>query len=303
MKQIFLFILLTGYTKLFAQQSFDITNYKAPIGWKKQTSESFVQFSKEDATSGAYCMITLMKSIPGGPDSKENFDAAWSTIVKEMVTVSAAPEMQDVVKEEGWEAQSGYAPFEADGNKGVALLVTSTGFQKMVNIVVLTNSNVYEKDMTSFLESLSFKKQTPVADKPLTNPVKTVQASVPKKDGFAFNTTNFDDGWTSIQQEDWVEVTKGSSKVLIHYPRNETTFPSDPDPLIRTVWDILVANRYSSLRNFKTTYISTYNRPYLGMGNVISNQTGKEVFVVLYRQGETGWIEFIEPSKSSFIQQ
>ena len=52
-----------------------------------------------------------------------------------------------------------------------------------------------------------------------------------------------------------------------------------------------------------TTYISTYNRPYLGMGTATDNATGKDVFIVLYRQGETGWLEFISPDKNSFIQQ
>jgi hypothetical protein len=296
MKNIFLIVLtLTFLSSCAQQQSFDITLYAAPKGWQKQSSETAVQFSKEDAKTGTYCMITLMRSVPGSNDSKANFDAAWETVVKEMIAVSTPPEMQDVIRENGWEAQSGYAPFETDGNKGIALLVTSTGFEKMVNILVLTNTDVYEKEMTAFLESIDFKKQNPAANKPETRPEKPVQTtSLAKKDGFTFTTSNFDDGWTSTVQEDWVEVTKGNSKVLVHYPRNETTFPSDPDPLIRTVWDILVANRYSTLRNFKTTYISSYNRPYLGMGYATSNETGKEMYVVLYRQGETGWIEFIE---------
>lgn len=302
MKNIFIFslLLLVG-CKSPAQQSFDITNFKAPAGWKKQTSSTHVQFSKEDAR-GNYCMITLMKAIPGGPDSKANFDAAWETVVKEMVTVSTEPQMQDVVKEQGWEAQSGLAPFESDGNKGVALLVTSSGFGKMVNILVLTNTGDYEKDMTAFLESISFKKQPAVNNTGSKNEKPIVAGTIAKKDGFAFTTTNFDDGWTSTVQEDWVEVTKGDSKVLLHYPREGTIFPADPDPLVRTVWDILVANRYSNLRNFKTDYISSYERPTLGMGYVTSKATGKEVYVVLFRKGETGWIEFIEPDKNSFIR-
>jgi hypothetical protein len=68
---------------------------------------------------------------------------------------------------------------------------------------------------------------------------------------FAFNLTNFDDGWTSTVKEDWVEVTKGSIKVLLHYPKEGTIFPADPAPLTNAAWDIFGCTRYSDLKNYK----------------------------------------------------
>ena len=289
------------------QQAFDLATFTPPKGWKKQTTESAIQFTKEDATKGTYCLITLYKAIPGKPDSKENFDLAWETLVKEMVTVSSKPEMQPNATENGWEAQSGYAPFESDGSKGIALLVTSSGFEKMVNIIILTNTDAYQNEMSAFLESISLKKitgTTKQVNNPVTNPVKPTQTtSVSKKDGFAFTTSNFDDGWTSTVQEDWVEVTKGNIKVLLHYPKEGTIFPADPDPLVRAAWDILVAPRYSSLKNFKTTYITWSPQPIMGFGYATDNATKKEKYVVLFRQGSSGWLEFIAPDKNSFVQQ
>lgn len=158
-------------SKILAQtETFDLTTYSPPKGWKKEAAESGLQFKKEDAAKGTYCIITLYKAVPGTANSKENFDLAWASIVKEMVTVSAAPAMQPVASENGWETQSGYAPFESDGNKGIVILVTSSSFQKMVNLIILTNTDVYEKEMTGFLGSLSLRRleattiQTPVAD-------------------------------------------------------------------------------------------------------------------------------------------
>jgi hypothetical protein len=305
MKKIFsIAVMIVSFSAIAQQQSFDITTYSAPKGWTKQATESSIQFSKEDAAKGSYCIIMLLKSVPGTTDAKANFDAAWETVVKEAVTVSTPPEMQPPATENGWEAQSGYAPFEAEGNKGIALLVTSTGFEKMVNILILTNTDVYEKEMTAFLESISFKKQTPVAIKQPLKPTNNKQpVTIAKKDGFAFSLSNFDDGWKSTVQEDWVEVTKGNIKVLIHYPKEGTIFPADPEPLTNAAWNILVAPRYSTLRNYKTSYITTYNRPYLGMGYATEKVSGKEVFVLLFRQGSSGWLEFVAPDKNSFIQQ
>lgn len=119
---------------------------------------------------------------------------------------------------------------------------------------------------------------------------------------YAYTTTNFDDGWNSTVQADWVEVTKGNIKVLLHYPKEGTIIPADPEPHINNAWNILIAPRYSSLTNYKTAYITTYNRPYLGMGTV-TDPTGASHFLVLFRQGQTGWIECITPDKNTFIQQ
>jgi hypothetical protein len=118
-------LLFTGVTVWLSvvaqQQTFDLTTFTAPKGWKKQATETAIQFSKEDAIKGTYCLITLYKAVPGTANSKENFDLAWVSIVKEMVTVATEPEMQSPANDKGWELQSGYVPFESDGSKGVVL--------------------------------------------------------------------------------------------------------------------------------------------------------------------------------------
>ena len=126
--------------------------------WKQEKTEAAIQFSKEDAAKGTYCLITLYKAVPGTANSKENFDLAWASLVKEMVTVSTPPEMQPSATENGWETQTGLAPFESDGNKGVVLLVTASAVDKMANLIIVTNTDVYEKEIAAFLESVSLKK-------------------------------------------------------------------------------------------------------------------------------------------------
>jgi hypothetical protein len=39
------------------------------------------------------------------------------------------------------------------------------------------------------------------------------------------------------------------------------------------------------------------------MGYATENATGRNVFIVLFRQGQSGWLEFVAPDKNSFIQQ
>lgn len=166
-----LLCILVLCTDAFAQQSetFDIATFQPPQRWQRQAGADAVQFSIEDKAAGTFCLISLFRSVPGLGSSKENFDAAWPTIVKEAVNVSTAPQMQPANNKDGWEIVSGAAPFEKDGTRGAAVLVTASGFGKMVNVLVLTNTDAFEKDVSAFLESVSLKK--PAAENPPPTPV------------------------------------------------------------------------------------------------------------------------------------
>ncbi|HQU91540.1 MAG TPA: hypothetical protein PLK77_04545 [Pyrinomonadaceae bacterium] len=282
-----------------SSESFDILKFTVPKGWQKESGKDSFQLGKEDA-NGGICLLTIYKSILATDNPKENFSMAWESLVKQMVTVKSAPQKQPPSTENGWITESGFAQYESDGKKGLVLLVTASGGGKMINLVGLMNTAAYQQEITTFLGSIVLPKVEPVKVAPTSQAVRPQPA---RKSSFKFSTSNFDDGWTSTEQEDWVEVVKGNIKVLIHYPKAGTIFPADPEPLTNAAWNILVAPRYSNLKNYKTASITTYNRPYLGMGNAAEKATGKQVFVLLFRQGNTGWLEFVAPDKNSFIQQ
>ncbi|CAN5456163.1 hypothetical protein BH10ACI3_BH10ACI3_21850 [soil metagenome] len=288
-----------------SSETFDIATFRSPKGWQKQASQNSLQLSTEDKATGSYCLINLYKSIPGLDSSKENFDVAWQTIVKEAINVSAAPQMASPADEDGWEAVSGFAPFENDGTKGIAMLVTISGFGKMVNVLVLTNTQTYEPTISALLESISLKKPVAAVVVPPVKkvPAATLQSAQPPASaaGYGFTTTNFDDGWTSTVQEDWVEVTKRNIKVLLHYPKAGTIFPADPDPLTNAAWNILVAPRYSNLKNYVVRSVSDYERVYLAAGNLTDNRSGRDVYLTFIRSGSK-WIEIITPDKNTFVQ-
>ena len=144
----------------FAQvtETFDIATFQSPKGWNRQATQNAAQFSTEDKTQGTYCVITLFKALPSIGSTKENFDAAWQTVVKTVVNPTAAPQMFPSDNKDDWQVVGGFAPFEKDGEKGVAVLYTASGYGKMVNALILTNTQAYEAAITAFLESISFKK-------------------------------------------------------------------------------------------------------------------------------------------------
>ncbi|MGG9960543.1 hypothetical protein [Ferruginibacter sp. SUN106] len=320
MKKIcFLFFLLAGAAIAFAQkETLDLTTYTVLKGWKKQLQGNVVQFIKQDKATGAYCAITLYKSVEASADAKKNFDDAWETIIKSLVTVKDAPQMQEPAKENEWDVQSGSANFEAEGSKGVVVLATVTGYQHMINLVIITNTGAYEKEVSAFMESLSFKKpattiaktNTPVS-KPNTTANNTVAppvAAPAKKGSFTFTTTNFDDGWTSTVQEDWVQVLKGGIKILIHYPNAKAdAYNSVLKEQDYNAWNILVAPRYSNMSNFEWKTIQSWQSITFVQADATENATGKKVHIVLFKKhysnGSGAYLEFVTDTKADYEKE
>ena len=295
------------------KEIFDIATYTVPKGWKKQTLESTLQFTKEDTNQGIYCAITLFKSMPSIATAKENFDLTWTSVVKQMVSEAAEPELQPSQTENGWETQSGYASFENEGSKSVVYLITSSDKVNMMSMIILTNSEIYQTEVTNFIESIILKKSNIVSKKPVKSLVKSLEkttklVSTAKKDGFTFTSTNFDDGWNSTVQEDWIEVTKENLKVLIHYPNKPVDdYSSDLMNGLKYAWDMLVAPRYSSATNMEFKPLSSWQSIAFAEADMVEKSTGKSVYVVFFKKhfhnGVGKYIEFIYPDKYSFEKE
>ena len=286
-------------------ETFDIISFKTPKGWQKEAGKNAVQLGVDDSATGGLCLITMFKPLPGSSDSKVNFESAWESIVKETVKVSGEPQMQSPMSENGWTAESGLAQYESDGRKGVVLLVTISGQDKMVNILILTNTDKFQPEIGAFLESVDLPKIKAATE----SRIKPTEISQPaRKSNYQFSTTNFDDGWLGTEQEDWVSVTKGNTKVLIHYP-NQAADKHNFVLLdgLKTAWDVLVAPRYSSASNMQFRPLTGWQSIEFAEAEMVEKGTGKAVYVVLfkmnYSNGSGRYLEFIMPNKPSFEEE
>jgi hypothetical protein len=287
-------------------ETFDIISFKTPKGWQKEASQNAVQLGVDDSASGGTCLITMFKPLPGSNDSKVNFESAWESIVKETVSVSGKPQMQSPMSENGWTAESGLAQYEASGKKGLVLLVTLSGQSKMVNILILTNTDKFQQAIADFLESVDLPKVEAATVQSKIKPTEIAQSA--RKSNYQFSTSNFDDGWTSTEQEDWVSVTKGNTKVLIHYPNQAADkYNSVLLDGLKNAWDVLVAPRYSSASNMQFRPITGWQSIEFGEANMVEKATGNNVYVVLFKINYSGgngrYLEFITPNKTAFEQE
>jgi hypothetical protein len=304
MKKMFsVWLLCTGVSNVLAQtQTFDLVQYKAPASWTKTEKENVLIYSVVNNENRTWCQIGVVKSTASKGSIEADLESEWIELAVKQYNADSmqASETQEA---DGWKIKAASGKFMHNNEPSAVLLTTFSGYNRCVSILATTNSQAYLEAITNFVGNIDIKKPESIAasNNNIQQTNNTSQAG--QTGNFKFTTSNFDDGWTATEETDWVRVTKGSITVLLHYAKEGTTTSADPEPHVTNAWNILTAPRYSNLKNFKTAYITTYNRPYLGMGIATEKASGKNVFVVLFRQGSSGWLEFILPDKNSFIEQ
>ncbi len=138
--------------------------------------------------------------------------------------------------------------------------------------------------------------------------IKTVPAQQTSGNGFAFTTSNFNDGWVATVKADWVQVTKGTTIVLIHYPNKQAdTYNSVLMDGLKNAWNVLVAPRYSAGSNFEFKPLTNWEPIEFAEADMVEKSSGRQVHVVLFKKnyssGSGKYLEFITPGKAAFEQE
>ncbi len=135
--------------------------------------------------------------------------------------------------------------------------------------------------------------------------VTASNSTVSSATAFTFITTNWEDGWSSTVRQDWVEVTKGNMKILLHYPNkiadayNSVFKESD-----YAAWNTLVAPRYNNVQNFAWRTIQSWQSISFMEADAKENATDKTVHIVLFKKhysnGSGRYLEFVSTTKSDY---
>lgn len=157
----------------FAQkQAFDVLNYIQPKGWDKTETTNGIQLSTKNDGKGHYATAVLLRSLATTASANENFYTSWEKLVKGTVSVPGEPTMQAPATEKGWTIVSGQSSYTDGSNKGSVVLITATGNNKMANVVILSNTNKYQKPILDFIKSLDLN-ETATPQNNTTKPAET----------------------------------------------------------------------------------------------------------------------------------
>jgi hypothetical protein len=302
-------LLVTTMTTAFAQKkSYEFVNYTPPVGWKKELKErTYTSYTSVNKAKNTYCQFFVMLSTTGKGNIKEDFESEWQNLVVTQYGVKEATQVSEQSGGNGWQMKTAMGTFTFNNQTCAVIIVTMSGYSRVVSIISVTNSADYTNDIKNFFNSVEMQKPSTV--NPAIQPqVTQTNTSSPINTKFAFNKTNFDDGWVSTVQEDWVEVTKGEVQVLIHYPNKQAdTYNSVLLDGLKNAWNVLVASRYSSASNMEFKPIIGWQSIEFAEADMVMRGTGKQVHVVFfkmnYSNGSGKFLEFITANKAVFERE
>ncbi len=154
---LFLFVFFVSAIQA-QQQTFDLTTYSVPTGWKDVSTEYAAGYAITNNQKGTYCQIAIYKSTNSKGSLIEDFESEWQELIIKTYKPSTKPELIPSASENGWDAQRGVAPFDFNGGQSIAMLVTMSNQIRCMSIVILTNTEDYQSAIEKFLTSVNMKK-------------------------------------------------------------------------------------------------------------------------------------------------
>ncbi|MBC6490381.1 hypothetical protein ACFSQD_08670 [Flavihumibacter stibioxidans] len=262
--------------------SFDLVNYMIPGSWKRETGNGSVSHTIIDERNGDYAKIIVYKSIPGSGNLQADFEAEWSSLVSVPYKTNTPIETAENEMPDGWKVKSGTVAFTFNNRNSAAVLITGSHKAIKLSMVVLTNTTAYQQELDAFSQSIEFRK---VSDQTADDLVKIAPTPPAISSGFTFTTSNFDDGWTSTVQEDWVMVTKGKTNVYLLYalPYNADQFTGTGIMARDYYWDQYVSKYFTIIsRQYQDNgeFVSSFKPAYVE-GRAVNRQTGENCFIAM----------------------
>jgi hypothetical protein len=301
-------LLVISLSSAAQTQTYDLVTFTPPKGWSKSELQNILTYVTTNGAKRTWARVTLVKSTVSKGTPEADYESEWEELAVKPYQVDPKPLEEDTQTINGWKVRTGLCRFLNENDTVSMLVNTFSNGQRCLSILLQSNTTAYGPAIESFLNSLQLPPAAQASETaPQPVPAEPSTPSTPssgaKADGFQFNTTNFDDGWTSVVKEDWVEATKGSIKVLLHYPREEEKkyYPQYSEH-VSTFWNLLVAPRYSNLRNYQSpSHLLSWQPGLFAAGLLTDNATGKDVWVALFSKGKSGWVEVIAPDKKTFV--
>jgi len=161
MKQAFIILQLMFFiSTLQAQnQEYGAITYKIPTGYQAGKSNDVLTYSKQNKSNGSFCLFMIYQLANATGTTQQCFDYYWKKLVQEPNNITAEAAMQPEAELKGWHFLLGNATYPSNGITTLALQITFTGADKMQNVIILSNSDSYKKDIEDFIANADLTKE------------------------------------------------------------------------------------------------------------------------------------------------
>ncbi|MFM7320601.1 MAG: hypothetical protein ACKO5K_03625 [Armatimonadota bacterium] len=150
-----------------AADTFDIVSFTAPKGWKRSTVDQHLDFEVVDAKKGDYARASIFKAMPSLGGLDKDHDVNWKALAVEQLKATEAGTTTGKL-EKGWQLKAGTGTFDFAGRRNAVVLLTFHQRDVQTCIVVVTNSDRWQKDIDAFLESVDLELPAKAPQPPST---------------------------------------------------------------------------------------------------------------------------------------
>ncbi len=153
------FLLLTISNTCFSQtETFDIITYTPPKDWKKDAKQGVVNYTNVNATTGAFCVITIYASSVSTGDAEKDFKNEWTELVATPYKAEANPKTETETTADGWKTVGGASLVKMDGADVYIILSVYSGFGKTVSIRTSINDQTYVGEIDALFATMTLDK-------------------------------------------------------------------------------------------------------------------------------------------------
>ncbi len=159
----------------FAQtETFDVFILTPPAGYERVLGKEALQFTRYGDDKSSYCRFTIYATRSSTDNFKDEFLKEWELLVKSVHKVNAPTEIETGPSDDGWIGMSGVAPVQSDNGNYIIMLISIIGHKRAGSILIQTNSDTFNQDITTLAESVEPQKKLVATLYPVTqDPIKT----------------------------------------------------------------------------------------------------------------------------------
>jgi hypothetical protein len=155
-------------------ETFDIATFVRPAGWSSAVSNGTLVLQTRGTHLGRveFCQIYLFPSAPSSQGAAANFQSEWNAKIVQSLGLSASPAPKTETTPDGWTVLSGFADGVRQGVQLRAILLTATGFGKLMSFLVTVSPGSYQQELNQFFKDLNLNAKTQVSKAPGDSPAE-----------------------------------------------------------------------------------------------------------------------------------
>ncbi|MFN8253356.1 MAG: hypothetical protein U0V75_15920 [Ferruginibacter sp.] len=303
---VIIFCLATGTAvNAPAQQTgrYNIFTYTVPKGFLLKDNKDKLFFEKKEGKE--YCQLFLYPANAGTAGIEKDFEQHWNFFARNPAQGVNDPATKEKDSQEGWDFIMASAKGSYNKKPFVVTVTTVSGKNLSYYFAAVFSSEKYITSVQEFASGIEPHEELFDQNNKPASDGGSITATVTGKNSITKFNTNFDDGWHASALAAYVQVTKQSTEVRLHYidAALDDARPNTVDAP-EYYWSKYVAPFFTVSNPQKWAGVQ-YPVIYFMEGNAINRQTGKACYVaikIVYSGGARP-IVIIAPDQRSYQQE